>query len=133
MVRFELTKDYENAIPRGPKSHPIAVEDEPYFAPLKDYIVMLGDYYLRYERANNIDNWITLIDRQIFAKDNQEYFGDNVCVFFEGDKVKLINYWDYEAGSREYCEITVEELIKVTFDWKWFVISWEIKKIKGEM
>ena len=104
-----------------------------YYNPLIDYFIMLEYHYLRYKESNNIDGWLWYIDKQIFSKNNEDYYGDNVCVFFRDDKVKLINYWDYEAGKENYCEITVEQLRKLTVEWKWFVIDWEIKVMKDEI
>lgn len=101
--------------------------------PLVMYFGMLEYYYLRYRDSNNIDGWLWYIDKQIFTKSNEDYYGDNVCVFFRDDKVRLINYWDYEAGKDNYCEISVEELRKLTVEWKWFVIDWEMKMMKGEI
>ncbi len=104
-----------------------------YLDPLIDYFVMLEYYYINYKQGNNIANWLDLIERQIYLKDNQEYFGDNVCVFFDNDNVKIINYWDYEAGKDNYCELELIKLKQLTTEWKWFVIDWEIKMIKGEI
>ena len=134
MIKFELVKNPDDVIAAGyPKWHPAATIDDQYYGPLVSYFLMLEYYYIRFKQGNNIDNWLNFIDRQVYAKDNEQYFGDNVCVFFENDKVKLIDYWDYEKGSRDYCEITVEALRNLTIDWKWFVIDWEIKMIKGEL
>jgi hypothetical protein len=55
----------------------------------------------------DIDNWIENIDKQIYLRNNEAYFGDNVCVFFSDDKVRIINYWDHEAGKDNYCELDV--------------------------
>ena len=104
-----------------------------YFDPIIDYFVMLEYHYLTYKLHNNIDAWLFEIDKQLLTNSNEEFFGDNVCVFFKDDKVKLINYWDYESGKENYCELTVLELKKMTVEWKWFVIDWEIKVIKGEI
>ena len=97
--------------------------------PLIDYFVLLGHHYVSSKQANNIDNWLGNIEKQIYLKDNEEYYGDNVCVFFESDKVRIVNYRDYELGLDKYLEIQVNELRKLTIEWKWFVIEWEINKI----
>lgn len=117
-----------------------------YYNPLVDYFIMLDYYYIGnilninldengylqnkylFANPNNIDGWLWFIDKQIFSKSNEDYYGDNVCVFFKENKVKLINYRDYEAGKNNYCELTVDELRKLTIEWKWFVIEWERQK-----
>jgi hypothetical protein len=134
MVRFELVKNDEKAISFGyPKVFPQPYANDPYYDPIIAYIMILDKYYIRFSSGNNIDNWLQFIDQQIYAKDNQEYGTDSVNIYFEGDKVKLIYYWDYEAGSRDFCELSVNELRKITVDWKWFVIDWEVKMAKGEL
>ena len=134
MIRFELEQNDERAVAAGyPKLFPVALIDDQYYAPLFAYFQMLAYHYIGYKQGNNIDNWLDCIDKQIYAKDNEEYFGDNICVLFEADKVKLIFYWEYQEGKRDFCEIPVVQLRKLTTDWKWFVIDWEIKMIKGEL
>jgi hypothetical protein len=120
MIKFILEENSIESIKVGyPKFKPVA-------------IVNLTEN-LRSREWNNIDAWLYEIDKQLFTNSNEEFFGDNVCVFFKDDKVKLINYWDYESGKENYCELTVLELKKMTVEWKWFVIDWEIKVIKGEI
>jgi hypothetical protein len=134
MIRFELATNNERAVASGySKLYPVAIIDDQYYGPLVSYFLMLDYRYIGYKQGNNIDNWLGIIDQQFYAKDNEEYFGDQVCVFFEGDKVKLIDYVDYENGKRDFLEMPLEQLKKLTVDWKWFVIDWEIKMIKGEL
>ena len=134
MIRFELKQNSERAIAAGyPKLYPAAIIDDQYYGPLVSYFLMLEYHYGGYGNGNNIDNWLNFIDSQINEKDNEEYFGDQVCVFFEGDKVKLIDNVDYENGKRDFLEMPVEQLRKLTEDWKSFVIDWETKMAKGEL
>ncbi|HEY8934731.1 MAG TPA: hypothetical protein VIM65_05900 [Cyclobacteriaceae bacterium] len=133
-LEFGLYYSPNRSLPKEHEGTPyLHLSDNHYYTVLNDYCLLLGTCYSLCREANNIDGWLWNINEQIFLKRNQEYYGDNVCVFFTDDKVKLINYWDYEAGKENYCELTVEELRKLTTDWKWFVVEWEIKKIKGEI
>lgn len=134
MIKFSLEQNSQEGINAGyPKDKPVALVNNEYNYPLSDYFIMLEYYYIRFRDSNNIDGWLFYIDEQLFTRANKDYYGDNVCVFFRDDKVQLINYWDYEAGKDNYCEIAVEELRKLTIEWKWFVIDWEIKMMKGEI
>ena len=102
------------------------VMDNDYLKPLIDYFVMLDYHYIKYKQGNNIDNWISIIDKQLYLNNNEEYIGDFVCVFFEFDKVKVISFNDYDSGKENYCKLDINIFRRLTIEWKWFVIDWEI-------
>ncbi|RAV97630.1 hypothetical protein DQQ10_27495 [Pseudochryseolinea flava] len=103
------------------------------YLPLVDYFVMLGNEYisnyLSNWRGTNIDNWVRYIDQQIFAKSNEEYIGDYVCVFFSDERVRIMSYIEYEQNTEKYCELSLETFRQLTLEWKSFIIRWEIARI----
>ncbi len=132
-MKYEFRDFNPYLVEKGFEKEPNFYLEDSDYIPLSIFIEMIGKCYITCKQANNFDGWLFEINKQLLINSNEKFIGDPVSIIFKDDKVKLIDYWKFGDNEDIFCELNVTELQKIILEWKWFVIDWEIRMIKGEI